>query len=161
MMSARNPKAQEEEKGQQKTSFDTLIATTEHQPLCSCGRGEKVLYACTRTDCPNYKKQPMYCELCLDDDPGPHEHKPKPIHIKNTSIKTNWSDIRQDSAVKVDIVNAWKTTHKDLLQILAKELPDGKLHHQLQKVLELDDQINKYYQTVVADNEAAEDMLKL
>ena len=49
------------------TKSNKLLNAMESQQLCSCGRGEKVMFVCVRTSCPNNTKQPLYCIVCMAD----------------------------------------------------------------------------------------------
>ncbi len=62
------------------------VNALELQPPCSCGRGEKVMFVCVKTDCPNHKKQPLYCIQCNDDEPPAHDHRVRPISSQTTSL---------------------------------------------------------------------------
>ena len=79
----------------------------EKQPLCSCNRGEQVMYCCLIDSCPNRVKQPQYCMLCDDDQPSAHEHKGKKIALQNSSIENQWLQLRKDVNSKVTKVNDW------------------------------------------------------
>ncbi len=61
------------------TKSNKLMNAMELQQLCSCGRGERVMFVCVKTSCPNHTKQPLYCIECSDDEPSAHDHKVKPI----------------------------------------------------------------------------------
>jgi hypothetical protein len=69
------------------TTLDKLARITELMPLCSCGRGERVVFSCSVSTCQNYEKQKLYCGLCMDDDPSNHEHKSRTISSFNDNIK--------------------------------------------------------------------------
>ena len=69
------------------TTLDKLARITELMPLCSCGRGERVVFSCQDSNCPNNKIQQLYCGLCMDDDPSKHEHKAKTISSFNDNVK--------------------------------------------------------------------------
>ena len=84
-----------------------MLLVHEMQPLCSCARGEKVMYICVKPDCPNIKKQSLYCVHCTNDEPSAHEHKTRPIALENTSLQNQWLNFRNDVAKKVASVNAW------------------------------------------------------
>ena len=87
----------------------------EMQPKCSCGRGDKVIFVCVKTDCPNNKKQPLYCIQCNDDEPPGHDHRVRPISSQTTSLQNMWLELRKDASAKVAVVNNWLATYKDLL----------------------------------------------
>ena len=100
------------------TYTNKLVNALEMQPKCSCGRREKVMFVCVKTDCPNHIKQPLYCILCSDDEPSAHEHKGKPISSQTSSLQKLWLDLRKDVGNKVTIVKQWLATYKDLVQLL-------------------------------------------
>lgn len=129
------------------------------QPLCSCNRGEKVIYVCNRADCPNHEKQPMYCVLCLNDEPSTHEHKPKMIVFQNNSVKEDWLAIRQEVLNKVAPVKQWLATYQALLDLLSAY--DPKLQSEINTLFALENNVSDYYYKDVQKFEAAEDMVKL
>lgn len=125
------------------TKFDEIVMTTAMQPFCSCGRGEKVIYYCNRPECPNHKKQPMYCTQCLEDDPSSHEHKPKMILYQNNSIKGDWLAIRQEVGSKTALVKQWLEGYQGLLELLSAEEP--RLQNDINTLLALEMSISDYY----------------
>ena len=59
--------------------LDRLYSVVEQQPFCNCGRGERVMFVCVKTDCPNNQRQPVYCMICSEEEPFVHDHRVKAI----------------------------------------------------------------------------------
>ena len=87
----------------------------EQQALCNCQRGEKVMYTCVKTECPNHKSQPLYCISCNADEPPRHDHRTKEISIDIDLLKGGWLSLRRTLATKIGPVKDWFDTYEPLL----------------------------------------------
>ena len=109
------------------TDFNRVQESLEKQEVCKCcDRGQKVMFYCAVTTCPNNTKFPLYCLLCNDDEPSKHEHKPKAIAIKGDSSKADWQKLRAKVSETLSKAKDWHNKHGDLLFILSDEKYQGK-----------------------------------
>ena len=53
-------------------------------PMCSCNR-KTVIYICQKRSCAHHEDQPVYCQMCKDDER--HDHLPV-VRIRNWPIPT-------------------------------------------------------------------------
>jgi hypothetical protein len=108
------------------TDFNRIQESLEKQEVCKCcDRGQKVMFYCSVTSCPNHTKFPLYCILCNDDEPTKHEHRPKAIAIKGDSSKADWQQLRAKVSETLSKANAWHGTHGELVNIVSDEKYQG------------------------------------
>ena len=119
------------------------------------------MFVCVRTDCPNHTKQPLYCIFCNEDDPSTHEHKVKPISFQASSLQKLWLDLRKEVSTKVSIVNEWLATYKNLLGVLTQFCGQNELKIAIDKLVETEESIGRYYESNVQVHAQAEDLVKL
>lgn len=91
----------------------------ELMPLCSCKRGQKVLYCCQNKKCDNFEKQKLYCVLCAEQlaDP-PHDHRNFTIATDPNKVKIDWRDTRSSISQGALNAAAWFKQHEPLCRIL-------------------------------------------
>ena len=115
------------------------------QEFCSCGRGEKVIFACMKPECPNHKKQPLYCVQCSALEPYPHDHRGSPISYETSSISNQWMALRKEVSAKLAVVDAWMEKYSDLLTLLTTACEVDSLLKQIMKLRELEQNVQNYY----------------
>ena len=69
------------------------------------------MYTCTKADCPNHAKQPLYCILCNNDEEAPHDHRTKEISMQGDSFKDQWLNLRKIIAIYLGPVKEWFDTY--------------------------------------------------
>ena len=125
--------------------YNRMVSITEQQPFCSCGRGERVIFVCIKSDCPNHKKQPLYCFICSEDEESTHEHKGKTISSLNTSVHTQWLEFRKDLGNKVVQVNKWTDQYQMLLSLLTRCCGIDTLERSINKLRELEQSVERFF----------------
>ena len=127
------------------------------------------MYTCTKQECPNHIKQPLYCIMCNNDDTEPHDHKTKEISWQGDSYKDQWLNLRKAIATKIDPAKQWFETYEPLVKIMQSALKQGKkgkdqnnnLLQMFKDFFNLDAKIQQYYNQEVAEHEVADNLLKL
>ena len=143
------------------TKLSKLMTTSEMQPLCSCGSGEKVVYVCTKTDCSNRTKQPLYCIECCHAEPPIHDHRSVAISYQIQNMQKQWLDLRKEVTYQASKVNDWLSKYSKLLDLLTESTGITMLKQDIARLIETERSIESFYQNNVQLHASAEDLVKL
>lgn len=138
-----------------------MLLVHEMQPLCSCGRGEKVMYVCVKSHCPNNEKQPLYCVYCSSDEPSAHDHGVKPISLENTNLQSQWLTFRSDVGKKFATVKTWLEKYSGLLDLLSRSTGIDTVQRSIMKLQEVAESVSRFYESEVQVHASAENLSKL
>jgi len=119
-----------------------MMLVHDLQPVCSCNRGEKVMYICVSADCPNIDKQPLYCVHCSHDEPSAHEHKGRVIAIETTSLHNQWITFRNDVGIKIARVITWLDNYSGLLDLLTSSTGNDTIIRSIRKLQEVEKSVS-------------------
>ncbi len=108
-------RAQPQNANNSETASNRLISVANQQDDCSCGRKEKVMFACIEQSCPNRTKQPLYCIMCNEDENPSHNHRSRAISSLNSNIQSEWLNIRQSTNKKKVKVEEWLESYGKLV----------------------------------------------
>lgn len=80
---------------QSSSFFSRITEVQEHMKLCSCGRGDAIMFSCEDSKCPNHLVQKFYCAACSDQvENPPHDHRGRTIASLIDALKTDWAGTR-------------------------------------------------------------------
>ncbi len=95
----------------------------------------------------------------MDDELSLHQHKPKTIHLQNTSAKNEWTVVRRDVTQLFEQFKSSFSKHEKLIEFLSEANPDDILKAKMFEIEKLQVEINNYYLRHVDAAFAAEDTI--
>lgn len=121
------------------------------------------MYYCAVPTCGHHKLQPLYCFLCVEDEPPKHDHRPKIIAVKSDNTKADWQELRSKVNKSATQAKKWYDAHNVLIdQLTVPEVQSSqafKTHYEELQLLEKD--LDTLYSKEISELLAKDKVLEL
>ncbi|TNV80533.1 hypothetical protein FGO68_gene11154 [Halteria grandinella] len=146
-----------------RTIAEAMVAQQQYMSLCSCQSGEKVMFQCIDTNCPNHHLQRLYCVRCMN--PYKHNHLAGTIFVQNQDLSQMWNKLRSDIRSMIESISQFLKTHGDLVQLLDACLTQAQSQFtfaaKFEQLKEFQQQLEQFYLAYVQENSVKGEILKL